>query len=244
MNFKLWIETLALKGNYKNSWFIKLVAAQYKLSPVFDASAVPAYEDLANKMARQYEFLSSKYEFRPSFDDPYKSMKAMTADIRSQNVKKPIVKVFAEPPGPEGTPEKQGHPIFSNDFNVKIRGVHDVIAHYFGQHPFSARGEFGAYNRHLKTLCNIDQAKSGKCLAADALFTEIVGQTSYFYIYGDYPEQKIIILNDFDHYNIGKLNPNSPLNEFFIVIGKQMVPTSNFANIGDKFPELAKELKV
>jgi len=35
-------------------------------------------------------------------------------------------------------------------------------------------------------LCNVQDAKSGKCLAAAALFTEIVGQTSYFYVYNAY----------------------------------------------------------
>ena len=75
--------------------------------------------------------------------------------------------VYAEPPGPEGDTSQQGHPVYSNDQNVMIRGVHDAIAHLGGDHPFSApEGEYGAYNRHLKTLCNVQDAKAGSCLAA------------------------------------------------------------------------------
>ena len=108
-------------------------------------------------------------------------------------------------PAPRGTPTQQGHPVYSNDQNVMIRGVHDAIAHLGGGHPFSARGEYGAYNRHLKTLCNVQDARAGRCLAAAALFTEIVGQTSYYYVYGQFAPQKAVFLPDFDHYNVGLL---------------------------------------
>lgn len=179
----------------------------------------------------------------PTQDDPYHSMKAMTKDInkqRSMGVRKPIVSVYAEPP--QINPDQQA--TFSNDDNVKQRGVHDVIAHYYGQHPFSARGEYGAYNRHLKTLCNVDQVKEGKCLAAKAMFTEVVAQTSYFYIYGTYVAQKIIILDDFDHARVGLLSSNSPLNQFFIVSNKEMSlrPDFSWDNFAVNFGDLAMEL--
>ncbi len=239
MNFKKWLnETLALKGNYKGSWFQKLVAASYKLSPNLDPNAIPAFEDLSKKVLKQDKILQSKYQAEPTLADPYKSMKQMTREIEKQKllgIKKPLVKVFSEPP-------EQGHPVFSNELNVKLRWIHDIIAHYFGQHPFSARGEYGAYNRHLKTLCNVDQVKAGQCLAAKALFTEIVAQTSYYYIYGGYTVQKVIILNDFDHFRVGQLNPNSKLNDFFVVVGKELVPRGNLEGFNQVFPELSQEL--
>lgn len=245
MNFKEWLvnETLALKGSYKGSLFQRLVAAKYVLAPVSNPNAEEAFQELANKIQRQEGFLKSKFNFQPSQDDPYSSMKAMTRDIQKQRdngTKKPNIPVYAEPPGEQG----QGHPFLTNQQNVTQRGVHDIIAHYFGQHPFSARGEYAAYNRHLKTLCNPQQAKSGNCLAAKAMFTEVVGQTSYYYVYGDFTDQKGVILDDFDHYHVGKLSPQSPLNQYFAVEGKLMTTTPNFDyhQFKEEMPQLATEM--
>jgi hypothetical protein len=249
MKFAQWLkidETLALKGDYKGSIFQRLVAAKYKLAPTKDQNAVAAFQELGQKISRQQEFLSSKYEMNPSQDDPYHSMKAMTRDIKKQKsmgVRKPVIPVYAEPPAMGGE-EQAGHPVFTNADNVKQRGVHDVIAHYYGQHPFSARGEYGAYNRHLKTLCNPDQVKSGECLAAKAMFTEVVAQTSYYYIYGTYVDQKAVILDDFHHAKVGLLAPSSPLNAFFVVENKIMSlrPDFSWDEFSVDFNELAMEL--
>ena len=233
MNFKEWLdiqEAMALKGDYKGGIFQRLVAARYMLAPTLDPSAEPAFQDLAKKISRQKEFLDSKYQMKPTQDDPYHSMKAMTKDIEKQKasgVRRPVIPTYAEPPAMDGD-LSGGHPIYNNDDNVTQRYVHDVIAHYFGQHKFSARGEYGAYNRHLKTLCNRDQVKAGQCLAAKAIFTEVVAQTSCYYVYGDFVDQKAVILDDFDHANIGALASNSPLNQFFVVEGKVMKKRENF----------------
>jgi len=252
--FKDWIlkEMVALAGNYKGSFFQRLVTAQYMLMPRMDESALPAFRDLAEKLKRQHEFLQSKFTFTPTPDDPYKSMKQMTQLIQAQKdagVRKPNFRVFAEPPaGTAGREDPKdgpvGHPALSNDENVMLRGVHDALAHYAGQHPFTARGEIGSYNRHLKTLCNRDQAKGGKCLAAQALFTDLVAQTSCYYIYGSFVEQKVGILYDFDHYNVGHLAPNSGLNNFFYVQAKNLVPRPDFRleEFRRAYPALAGEL--
>lgn len=249
MEFRHWLvvqESLALKGSYKGNIFQRLVAARYTLSPSVDWKAMPAFKELANKIARQDQFISSKYRASPTQDDPYRSMKQMTGDIRSQQsagVKKPLVKIFAEPPQMFGQ-KKAGHPVFSQEEIVQQRFVHDVISHYFGQHPFSARGEMAAYNRHLKTLCNVDQVKMGECLAAKAMFSEIVGQTSCYYVYGDYTDQKAIILEDFDHYHVGFLSPQSNLNKYFAVSGKTMAmrPDFSWEMFSSEEGELAGEL--
>lgn len=249
MNFTKWLnldESLSLKGDYKGSIFQRLVAAKYKLAPVKEPTAVAAFQELGRKIGRQQEFLSSKFQMNPSQNDPFHSMKAMTQDIQRQKstgVRKPVIPVYSAPPAMDGE-ENGGHPVFSNDDNVKQRGVHDVIAHYYGQHPFSARGEYGAYNRHLKTLCNVDQVKTGQCLAAKAMFTEVVAQTSYYYIYGTYVDQKAVILDDFDHANVGLLSPTSPLNAFFVVQNKTMSlkPDFSWDDFAVNFADLAMEL--
>ena len=249
LGFKNWLldETLALAGNYKGGVFQRLVAASYKLAPVSDPAARPGFEELARKMARQNDFLRHDYRFIPSSGDHYSSLKQLRRSIDAQRVsgkRRADMFVYAEPPGPEGNASQQGHPVFSNDQNVMIRGVHDAIAHLGGNHPFSARGEYGAYNRHLKTLCNIQVARSGKCLAAAALFTEIVGQTSYFYIYGQFAPQKAVFLPAFDYYNVGLLAPASRLNAFFWVRGKDLVCRPDFDPevFAQEFPALSGEL--
>ena len=247
LDFNLWMKTegLALKGSYKGNIFQRLVAAKYMLAPDFEESARIPFEDLKRKILRQSEFLSSKFVMKPTQDDPYSSMKSMTQDIDKQKASgiKPIVPAFAEPPAMSG--QKQGgHPMLTNDENITQRWVHDIIAHYYGQHPFSARGEFSAYNRHLKTLCNRDQVKSGQCPAAKAMFTEVVGQISCYYVYGNYVDQKAVILEDFDHYNIGALNPSSPLNNYFELSNKELKKKDDFnwQEFSNHFPALSKEL--
>lgn len=249
MGFRNWLanETLALAGNYKGGVFQRLVAASYKLAPVSDPAARPAFEELARKMARQNDFLRHDYRFMPSSGDHYASFKQLRRSIDAQRAtgkRRADMYVYAESPGPEGDASQQGHPVFTNDQNVMIRGVHDAIAHLGGNHPFSARGEYGAYNRHLKTLCNVQDAKGGRCLAAAALFTEIVGQTSYFYVYGQFAAQKAVILRDFDHHHIGLLAPSSRLNGFFYIQGKDLVCRPDFDPdiFAREFPALSQEL--
>ena len=250
IKFKDWFynEGLAIAGDYKGGLFQRLVAASYHLAPVMDSSVEPAWIELARKLQRQNEFLRHKFNFIPSSGDHYSSMKQLKQSIDAQRAtgqKKADMFVYAEPPGPEGEEERQGHPIWSNDTNVMVRGVHDAIAHLAGNHPFSARGEYAAYNRHAKTLCNVQDAKAGKCMAVHALFTEIVGQTSFYYIYGKFPPQKVAFLNDFDHYNVGLLSSASGLNAFFEYQNKNLVAKQDFNPqiFQEKFPQLNEVLQ-
>ncbi len=249
LGFKDWLldETLALAGNYKGGVFQRLVAASYKLAPVSDPAALPAFQELARKMARQSDFLRHDFNFIPSSGDHYASLKQLRRSIDAQRQagkRRADMFVYAEPPGPEEDAKQQGHPVYTNDQNVMIRGVHDAIAHLGGGHSFSARGEYGAYNRHLKTLCNTQDARAGKCLAAAALFTEIVGQTSFYYVYNAFAPQKAVFLPDFDFYNVGLLAPSSRLNAFFVLQNKDLVCRPDFDPEGfaREYPVLSEEL--
>ena len=237
----------ALAGSYKGGVYQRLVAASYKLAPVSDPAALPAFQELAGKMATQNDFLRHDYRFVPSSGDHYSSLKQLRVSIDAQRQagkRRADMFVYAEPPGPEGDTSQQGHPVFSNDQNVMIRGVHDAIAHLGGNHPFSARGEYGAYNRHLKTLCNVQDARAGRCMAAGALFTEIVGQTSFYYVYGQFAPQKAVILPDFDHDNVGLLATTSRLNGFFMLQSKNLVCRPDFDTevFARECPALSQEL--
>lgn len=236
-------ERLALKGDYKGTIWQRLVAAYYMIMPTHTKAHDPAWEELGKKFTRQREFLSREFDMAPTQDDPYASMKELTNSINKQKDEggKASVRVYAEPPAKaeDDDSENVGHPVWNNDMNVIVRWVHDIIAHYYGQHKFSARGEYGAFNRHTKTL-------GPNTKASEALFTEVVAQTSCYYVYGNFVEQKVHLMTDhFDHQNVGALNPSSPLNKYFVLENKELVkkPDFNTEEFVNEFPELAKELK-
>ena len=74
---------------------------------------------------------------------------------------------------------------------------------------------------------------------------DVVGQTSFYYIYGHYADQKAVILNDFDHAHIGLLTLTSSLNKYFVVVNKEMQksPNFNWKEFYVEFPDLAQELR-
>lgn len=236
-------ESLALKGDYKGGIFQRLVAAVYQTMPLYTESHRYAWEELIDKFSRQKEFLSREFEMVKATEDPYPSSKAMSRDIKKQQAEgkgRVKVKTFAEEPSGAKDDEAafQGHPVFSNDENVDVRFVHDVIAHFYGSHPFSARGEYAAYNRHTKTL-GVNTA------ATQALFTEVVAQTSCYYVYGDYVEQKATLMtNYFNPTKVGALAENSPFNRYFELVDKELVKKKDFD--GEKFlrefPKIGREL--
>ncbi len=79
----------------------------YKLAPVSDPAARPAFQELARKMSRQNDFLRHDYRFIPSCGDHYSSLKQLRRSIdaqRSTGKRRADMFVYAEPPGPEGTP--------------------------------------------------------------------------------------------------------------------------------------------
>lgn len=236
-------ESLVLKGDYKGTIWQRLVAGYYMIMPSHTLKHNPAWEELAKKFTRQREFLSHLFSMEPTTGDPYDSMKHLTRSINKQREEtgKASVRVYSEPPSGAEDDDSvpQGHPVWSNDMNVIVRWVHDIMAHYYGQHKFSARGEYGAYNRHTKTIgVNTDATK--------ALFTEVVAQTSCYYVYGDFVEQKVTLMTDhFDATKVGALNPTSPLNKYFELVNKELVKTKTFntEEFIKEFPKLSKELK-
>jgi|APGre2960657404_1045060.scaffolds.fasta_scaffold03438_6 hypothetical protein len=226
-NFKYWLniqEGLALKGGFKGSWFQRLVAAMYVLAPESEQEAVQLYiapNGLTNAINHQFNQLQTKYTHHLSKSDPFKSSKELAKHIDDQKkagIKKPSVPSYDAELGPNITQDQKGHPVWNKDQDQKFGWVHDLLTHYAGKLPFDARGEAKAYLKHLKTL---------PPHLAPILFTEIIAQTSYYYIYGDFPKQKVTILKDFDHINVGKLNPQSKLNQFFEFKNKELIPKKN-----------------
>lgn len=235
-------ERLALKGDYKGNIFQRLVGAVYQTMPLYTKSHRYAWEDLIKKFTRQKEFLSGEFDLVKTQEDPYPSSKAMSKNFDAQKasgVDKIKVRTYAEEPKGDGSEDNfEGHPVFSNDENIDVRFVHDIMAHYYGGHPFSSRGEYGAYNRHTKTL-------GPDTPASEALFTEVVAQTSCYYVYGDFVEQKATLMTKyFDHQNVGALSRNSPFNKYFHIIDKELVKKDDFDRdeFMREFPKISNEL--
>ena len=79
--------------------------------------------------------------------------------------------------------------------------------------PGSIFQEIRAYNIHLKTVSPA---------AAPALFTEIMGQVCHFYVYDDFIEQKVALLDGFDYLNPGIVYPETGYKN----VGRKLVPVN------------------
>lgn len=179
-------ESLLLKPG-ENGWFLysKLIADAYIAAPKFDVSAVNSFLALEPFVNKMFKRISSRTQIQFVENDPYKDDKEMKKSVKETG----ILKIWS------GGTE---HPLFTPEFNLKLRAVHDMMAHIqpHGHEgtDFTMEGEIKAYNNHLKTI-----PPEG----APALFTEVLGQASHFIHYGEFPEQKIATLKGFDYFNIG-----------------------------------------
>lgn len=180
-------EKLMLKPG-RDGWdkYKELVAKAYKEAPMFDESAVASFEALepfVHKMFDRIVGFGIDIDFVD--DNPYENSEEMCRDV-SENK---ILKIWKG-----GT----DHQIFDAKTNLKLRAVHDYMAHCQGGTSFDLQGEIASYNRHMKTV---------PPSAAGALFTEVVGQAAFFLEYEYFPPQKIAILEGFDFFNVGEVDP-------------------------------------
>ena len=162
----------------------KLVAESYgnTASSGEDAGPWHALEEWIPKMFKRIVGLGSlDVEFVNK--NPYKD----DEDLRNQVKETGVLKVWRG-----GT----SHPFWSPETNLQFRAIHDWMGHIHpsGKHSFGIQGEIASYNAHIHTITPA---------ARPAMFTEVVGQASYFINYGEFPEQKIAILPGFDFDNVG-----------------------------------------
>ena len=117
--------------------------------------------------------------------------------------------------------DHSSHPVFSVIDNIVFRTVHDYIAHILGNHDFGAKGELACYNLHAKMAPND---------AIPALFTEVVGQASTTLVTGDFPKQKIVVLDGFDFINVGVVDDKNYDIVNKLLVKKGEVDNSNLNN--------------
>ena len=184
-NEELLAEKLLLKDG-PNGWQLygKLVADAYKAAPEFDPAAAPAFSKIEPFIEKMFQRILSKVDVQFVEEAPYPDPDLMCNDVRNG-----ILKIFSG-----GMP----HPVFSHENNLKFRALHDYMAHCqpsgWKGTGFDQKGEIQAYNAHLHTV---------PPEAAPALFTEVVGQASYYLHKGKFPKQKIAFLPGFDYFNVG-----------------------------------------
>jgi hypothetical protein len=205
-NFKLW-EKMLLKN-----WdeYAKIISAKYDALPTFDQDAVQYWKALNDSNYILWKrllsrvnviFVSGEEEYRDTPQtisildkehqlifweggQPYDTQSQMKADY-DQNGRLYISIDYSE------------HPVFNMIDNIVFRTVHDFIVHIQGDYPFGLKGELQAFNLH---------AKLAPKNALPALYTEVVGQVCQFIIKGDFPIQKVAVMDDVDYYNIGSVD--------------------------------------
>ena len=176
-------EKLMLKPG-ENGWdkYLQLVGQAYMDAPDEQPEAVASYEALGEWVNKFFESIVGFVDVEFVDYHPYKSAKEMIQRVKDEGVLL-ISTADAE------------HQIFDAETYSKFRTVH-----YFGGHvqrkvPFSYTGELKAYNAHIKMIPPD---------AAPAMFSEVVGQISCFYLNEKTNcPQKMVILDDFDHVNLG-----------------------------------------
>lgn len=172
----------------KEGWdlYSKLVGQAYLDAPAFEERAVSSFQAMKPFVETMFKRISSKIDIEFVDYHPYKDSTEVKNDVKN-NRRLQVSMADAE------------HAIFDPVTNGKFRAIHDYMSHVtaLGSRgtEFTLQGEIAAYNVHLKTLPRE---------AIPALFTEVVGQVSAYYVLGGkFAEQKICLLDGFDYVNVG-----------------------------------------
>lgn len=165
--------------------FVPVVAQAYLARPSLEESAIPSWIALRDSTNRLFKQMARKIDVRFVDEDPYPDFETMRDDVvRNQRM---LVWTGAS-----------DHAVWTPEENWRFRAVHDYMIHIAGGHPFTLRGEIGAYNRHVKLA---------PPKARLALFVEVVGQVcTYMYLNNQFAEQKICRMYGFDFVNVGAWN--------------------------------------
>jgi hypothetical protein len=171
--------------------YAQIVAESFKKAPDYTAKGEKSFIALKMHILRMYQRMQSKVEVKFVDFDPYTSAEEMRQDVLANN-RLLITELFNQ----DG--------FFGAEVNLMLRAVHDFSAHLNANpkkkpRPFGVDGELKAYNKHLQLVGKTSRA-------APAIFTEVVGQACHFWFYGEFPDQKIITLDNIDHINLGRVD--------------------------------------
>lgn len=195
--------------------FAITVAEAYFEAPVLQAEQAWRWSALVYSNDILLRKAASKVKITYTENDPYANEVDMLKDIVFNK------RLFIY------SGHSDNHPKFSANENVVFRTIHDYFAHAaknaksmeafykkqqlvspqeaagairdfeFSHSGFNLRGEINSYLAHAK-LVPPD--------VLPALFTEIIGQVCCVVVTGDFPTQKVAVLEGFDFRNIGKVS--------------------------------------
>lgn len=169
-----------------------IVAEQYRAMPCL-AGIEPApkgpnhnaklrgFKLLANIVDYQFDQVKRMVDVVWIQGDPYENADDMFADVFVNN----RLQIFVG-----GTSA-----VLSPTVNLKLRAVHDYLAHYLPRNQFGLQGEARAFLAHVstfKSLAGLPEHDQG--LAAMALASEILGQTCCHDQGFGFPKQKLNFL--------------------------------------------------
>jgi len=186
-------KSIVAAGGRVHGWdrYAQLVTEAYDNAPMRTLAGEKSFAALQEHIIRMFQRMQSRVRVEFVADDPYASAEQMAREVKRTGV----LKIYSG--------DNQSEAWSQPEINLMLRAVHDYAAHLgaLGRgraRTFDQRGELQAYNKHL-ALVGCQSAATG------ALFTEIVGQASYFHYTGGFPEQKIVLLPQFNWCVLGEI---------------------------------------
>jgi hypothetical protein len=184
---------IVAQGGELRGWdkYAQLVADAYDAAPMRSGAGVKSFKTLQEHIIRMFTRLQSKVQVEFVEDDPYQSAEQMEREVKETG----ILKIYSG--------DNQAEAWDRPEINLMLRAVHDFAAHMGAMgkgkiRSFTFKGEYQSYNKHLQLIgCGSK--------ATGALYTEIIGQVSFFRHTGRFPKQKIVTMPQFDWCKLGNV---------------------------------------
>jgi hypothetical protein len=181
------------QGGELHGWdkYAQLVTEAYDAAPMRSGEGVKSFKTLQEHIIRMFTRMQSRVQVEFVEDDPYQSAAQMEREVKETGV----LKIYSG--------DNQAAAWDRPEINLMLRAVHDFAAHLGAMgrgriRAFTLKGEYQSYNKHLQLIgCGSK--------ATGALFTEIIGQVSYFRHTGRFPKQKVVTLPQFDWCKLGSV---------------------------------------
>lgn len=176
------------------SQYQREVCTAYLSAPENDDAALASYDAFITELLAQWRYVTASVHVQFCDEDPtpmvngVPSYKALVREVEETNV----LRVYRSGENDHSvlcarTIEHDGR---IENLNSIFRAVHDYFGHLASGGHFGWSGETTAYYSHA-AMFSID--------ARTALFTETVGQQSYYAVYRDYAPQRVVALSSAYH---------------------------------------------
>ena len=184
------------RGESLQGWdkYAQLVAETYMAAPEKNPAAAREFERLGHHVLANFPKVAASYKVKFVDGQPYDTAAEMSKKVAKTGIMK-VSKDFNQ------------SEVFGEMENLFFRAVHDYYGHLRARGhekdqdkltDFTLKGELQAFNNHAKMLRGSNMLK--------AVFTEVIGQACCFLYYGQFPDQKVVFIDDkFDMYKLGRV---------------------------------------